>query len=136
MADPTQAEILASILYSTKKTLGLNWDYTAFDPDVIIHINTALSDLVDIGVGPSEGFMIEDETALWEDFLGDNLHFQPAKTFVWLKVRTLFDPPEGRYAIAATDGQLTQMLWRLNVNRENAEWVDPRPPTTALYGGI
>lgn len=135
MTDPTEAEILDSILYSTKKVLGLNWDYTAFDTDVIIHINTALSDLVDIGVGPAEGFAISDESATWDDFLGDNLHYEPAKTFVWLKTKTFFDPPEGRYAIAATDGQLAQMLWRLGVNRENAEWINPNPASVPLIGG-
>jgi hypothetical protein len=138
MTDPTTAEILASILLSTKKTLGIAPDYTAFDPDIIMHINTALSDLTDIGIGPSQGFVIADETALWADFLGDTIRYEAAKTWTWLKVRTLFDPPEGRYAIQATDGQLAQMLWRLNVNRENQEWVDPDPDIqedTILSGG-
>jgi hypothetical protein len=116
-----------SILKSVKKILGLEADYTVFDVDIITHINTALSDLVDVGVGPEGGFMIEDDTAVWADFIGSNLHFNPVKSFVYLKVKTFFDPPEGRYAIQATDGQLAQMLWRLNVNRENADWVDPNP---------
>lgn len=116
-----------SILNSVKKILGIEPDYTVFDVDIITHINTALSDLVDVGVGPAEGFMIEDNTAVWADFIGTNMHYNPVKSFVYLKVKTFFDPPEGRYAIQATDGQLAQMLWRLSVNRENADWVDPDP---------
>lgn len=127
-----------SILNTVKSILGLDPDFTVFDTSVITHINTALADLADIGIGPSEGFMIEDDTAVWADFIGDNLRYNPVKSFVYLKVRTLFDPPEGRYAIAATDGQLAQMLWRLSVNRENSEWTNPVDDVeedTILSGG-
>lgn len=127
-----------SILNTTKKILGIEADYTAYDLDIITHINTALADITDLGIGPTNGFQIEDATAVWSDFIGDNMRYNPVKSFVWLKVRTLFDPPEGRYAIQATDGQLAQMLWRLSVNRENVEWVDPDPDIpedTILSGG-
>jgi len=128
-----------SILDSTKDTLGLAADYTPFDAALITHINSAFSDLTDIGIGPSEGFIIEDNTAVWSDFIGDNLRYVGGVTnFIWLKTRTYFDPPEGRYAIQATDGQLSQMLWRLSVIRENVEWVPANPvieEDTILFGG-
>lgn len=117
-----------SILTSTKKILGIAEDYTVFDLDIITHINTAFSTLTQLGVGPAEGFMIEDDTAVWEDFYADDLQYNAVKTYVYLKVRQLFDPPTTSYQIAAYDRQIEQLEWRLNVHREETEWVDPDPP--------
>jgi hypothetical protein len=118
-----------SILISTKKILGLAQDYTAFDPDVMIHINTAFSTLTQLGVGPAEGFMIEDETAVWDDFLvmTDDLQYNSIKTYVYLRVRMLFDPPATSFVIAALNEQIKELEWRLNVHREETGWVDPDP---------
>lgn len=117
-----------SILTSTKKILGLAEDYTAFDLDVITHINTALSNLTDIGVG-QPGFMIEDAGSDWDEFL-DNTdpNFSNMKSYVYLKVKMLFDPPANSYLITAQQQQIEQLEWRMNVNRESRDWVDPNPP--------
>jgi hypothetical protein len=119
-----------SILTSTKKILGLDESYTAFDPDVITHINAAFSTLTQLGVGPAEGFMIEDETAVWDDFLvfADDLQYNSIKTYVYLRVRMLFDPPSTSFVITALNDQLKELEWRLNVHREETGWVDPDPP--------
>jgi hypothetical protein len=120
-----------SILISTKKILGIAEDYTAFDLDVITHINSAFSTLTQLGVGPATGFMIEDETAQWSDFVdvsGEDLQYNSVKTYVFLRVRMLFDPPQTSYLITATEKQLQELEWRLNVHREETDWVDPRPP--------
>jgi hypothetical protein len=127
-----------SILISTKKILGIAEDYTAFDLDVITHINSAFSTLTQLGVGPANGFMIEDETAQWSDFItdvtdpygtsGDDLQYNSVRTYVFLKVRYLFDPPQTSYLIAATEKQMQELEWRLNVHREETGWTDPRPP--------
>ena len=121
--------MITSILTGTKKILGLAEDYTAFDHDVITHINTAFSTLAQLGVGPPEGFMIEDETAEWIDFIDDtDLQYNSVKTYVYLRVRLLFDPPTTSYLIAAFQDQVRELEWRLNVHREETEWVDPDPP--------
>ena len=116
-----------SILTSTKKILGIAGDYTVFDLDIITHINTAFSTLTQLGVGPVEGFMIEDDQAVWEDYIVDDLQYNAVKTYVWLKVRQLFDPPTTSYLISAFEKQIQELEWRLNVHREETGWVDPDP---------
>ena len=116
-----------SILISTKKILGIAEDYTVFDLDIITHINTAFSTLTQLGVGPADGFMIEDETAVWEDFdpVDDHLNYNSVKSYVFLKTRQLFDPPTTSYLISAVEKQIQELEWRLNVYREGTEWIDP-----------
>lgn len=118
-----------SILISTKKNLGIAADYDVYDLDIITHINTAFSTLAQLGVGPVNGFMIEDDTAEWADFFGtEDFQLNSARTYVYLKVRLLFDPPQTSYLIAAMEKQIEQIEWRLNVHREETAWVDPDPP--------
>jgi hypothetical protein len=115
-----------SILISTKKILGLDKDYTPFDLDVTTHINAAFSILNQLGVGPVEGFMIEDETALWSDFIVPLNQLSLIKTYIYLKVRSLFDPPSTSYLITATNDHIKEYEWRLNSFRE---WeLDPVDP--------
>lgn len=108
-----------SILKSTKKILGLAEDYTAFDPDVVTHINAAFSILNQLGVGPAEGFMIEDENEDWDEFIVPQNQLNLVKTYVYLKVRMLFDPPTTSFLIEATNKQIEEYEWRLNEFREH-----------------
>jgi hypothetical protein len=114
-----------SILNSTKKILGIADDYTAFDLDIITHINTSLSTLTQLGIGLPEGFFIEDDSAVWDDFIADDPRFNSIKSYVFLKVRRLFDPPNTSYLIESMDRQIEELEWRLNVVREGTGWVDP-----------
>lgn len=116
-----------SILTSTKKVLGIAADYTAFDLDIITHINAAFSTLTQLGVGPADGFMIEDADAEWYDYIENDIQLNTVKSYVFLKVRQLFDPPTTSYLITAMEKQIQELEWRLNVNRETTEWVDPDP---------
>ena len=132
-----------SILTSTKKILGIAEDYTVFDLDIITHINTALSTLTQLGVGPAIGFMIEDEAAEWGDFIGNDLQLNSVKSYVFLKVKQLFDPPTTSFLIAAQEKQITELEWRLNSHREESQWVEPEPfqyeddePIPHIDGGI
>lgn len=117
-----------SILTSTKKALGLDEDYTVFDLDIITHINTAFSTLTSLGVGPAEGFMIEDKATDWTEYIGTDNQLNAVKTYVFLKVRMLFDPPATSFHITAMEHQIEELEWRLNTHREETEWVDPDPP--------
>lgn len=125
-----------SILNSTKKLLGMDEAYTVFDLDVITHINSVFSTLTQLGVGPANGFVIEDAEATWDDFIGDDLQNHAVKSYVWLRVRMLFDPPTTSYLISAYERQIQEAEWRLNVYREQTAWVDPDPPTITddLFG--
>ena len=116
-----------SILISTKKILGISEDYTVFDLDIITHINSAFSTLTQLGVGPAAGFMIQDDEDVWTDFIVDDLQYNSVKSYVFLKVRQLFDPPTTSYLISAVERQITELEWRLNVHREETAWVDPDP---------
>lgn len=126
-----------SILTSTKKSLGLTDTYTAFDPDIIMYINSALASLNQIGVGPGEGFSITDDTAVWTDFIGTDVRYNPVKTYVYLRTRLLFDPPTTSYLIDAMKDEITRHEWSLSVLREGAAWVDPSPTTLTedIYDG-
>lgn len=104
-----------SILTSIKKLLGIAEEYTQFDDDIIMHINTVFLNLTQLGVGPEEGFLIEDDTADWEDFIDDNAQLQAVKTYVYLKVKLLFDPPLSSSVIEAMNRQIAELEWRLNV---------------------
>jgi hypothetical protein len=116
-----------SILTSTKKILGLEVDYTAFDPDVTMFINSALGTLNQLGIGPEEGFMISDETATWEDLLGTDKRLEMVKQYIYLKVRVVFDPPDSGWLADAFAKQIEELAWRLNVVRESDAWTDPDP---------
>jgi hypothetical protein len=114
-----------SILTSTKLALGLVEEYTAFDPQIIMYINSVFSTLNELGVGPDVGFMIEDKDATWSAFLGNDPRLNSVKTYVYLRVRLLFDPPNTGFTTTAIEKQIKELEWRLNVQRENTEWVDP-----------
>lgn len=128
---------MGSILDDTKKILGIAPDYTAFDTDLIIHINSAFGTLNQLGVGPAEGFEISDNTATWDDFLAGDVRYNSVKTYVYLKVRLIFDPPATSFTIASIERQIEELEWRLNVAREATAWVDPLPPAVqdTIYDG-
>ena len=107
-----------SILVSIKKLLGIDASYTAFDVDVIVHINTAFAVLNQLGVGPANGFMIEGEAESWDDYITDN-NFSMLKTFVYLKVRLAFDPPTSTALIESMNNTLNELTWRLELEGQN-----------------
>lgn len=106
---------MESILTSIKKLLGIEEEYTQFDADIIMHINTVFLNLTQLGVGPSEGFLIEDDTAIWEDFIGDSSQLQAVKTYTYLKVKLLFDPPLSSSVTESMNRMIAELEWRLNV---------------------
>lgn len=115
----------SSILTSIKKSLGIEEGYTAFDPDIVMYINTALSTLNQLGIGPVDGFQITDKTATWESLIGTDPRLNFVQTYVLLKVRLLFDPPATSFAIDAIKTQITEYEWRINVFREVSIWPFP-----------
>lgn len=108
-----------SILVSVKKALGITEEYEHFDQDIIMHVNSALATLTQLGVGPATGFAIYDASADWSDFVEDTTIMQMIKSYVYLKVRILFDPPQSSAVIDCINKQLTEYEWRINVLAEN-----------------
>lgn len=113
---------MESILTSIKKMLGVEAEYTHFDPDIIMHINTVFFELNRIGVGPEEGFMIEDDTTTWLDYIPDQAKFEAVKTYVYIKVKLVFDPPSSSAAVASLERMADKLEWRLC---EMAEYSKP-----------
>ena len=111
---------MTSILNSIKKLLGIEQDYTHFDQDIILNINSVLMSLTQIGLGPSTGFIITGDTETWTDFLGERIDLESVKTFIYLKVRILFDPPSSSFVLDALERQASEMMWRLNVQIEGS----------------
>ena len=109
-----------SILDSVKKDLGIMPDYTYFDPDIIMDINSAFSILTQLGVGPSSGFSITDNTTLWSDYIPDDPHLEMVKTYVSKKTKQFFDPPSTGPIAEAHERVLKEMEWRINIA------VDPK----------
>lgn len=106
---------MESILTSIKKLLGIEKKYTQFDEDIIMHINSVFLNLTQLGVGPAEGFLIEDDSATWYDFIGDSNQLQAVKTYMYLKVKLLFDPPLSSSVIESMNRMIAELEWRLNV---------------------
>lgn len=111
---------MESILTSIKKLLGIAEEYEQFDPDIIMHINSVFMTLTQLGVGPSEGFSIEDATAEWTDFVDDITKVQAIRTYIYLKVKIVFDANSiGSATLAAYERQINELEWRLNVIAED-----------------
>lgn len=110
-----------SILNTTKKLLGLEPDLTCFDQDILVHINSVLSALTQIGVGPEEGFVIDDNTATYKDYLGeDEKRYQDIKAYIYYKVRLGFDPPANATLLNNIENLLNEIEWRI--------WMKANPP--------
>lgn len=117
-----------SILDSVKKQCNVDPSYTVFDDQIILHINTVFMVLNQLGLGPDAGFMIEDNSTTWDAFVGTNNNLNSVKTYMGLRVRMLFDPPQVGFVITAMNQQIEEFEVRLSINREGVSWTDPNPP--------
>ena len=110
-----------SILNSVKESLGIIPMYEHFDQQILFHLNSILAILPQIGVGPKEGFIVEDDTATWDELIGEvespNLYLY-VKSYVSLRVRLLFDPPTSSGAIDAMERQMRELEWRITVTTD------------------
>ena len=107
-----------SILTSIKKLLGITEEYTYFDVDIIMHINSVFSILTQLGVGPSNGFSIEDDSSTWDEFITDKSILESVKSYIYMKVRLMFDPPSSSFVLDSMDKMVKELEWRLNVSAE------------------
>lgn len=111
---------MESILISIKKLLGIGEDCDHFDPDIVMHINSVFMDLTQMGVGPSEGFSIEDDMTEWTEFIPDTKNLQAVKSYIYLRVKLLFDPPASSAVMEAMNRDIQRYEWRLNVAAESS----------------
>ena len=109
---------MESILLSIKKYVGGGAEHDHFDGDLIMHINSVFADLWQMGVGPSECFMIEDDLSTWEDFLQGSTKFNAVKSYMELRVKLLFDPPTNSAVLEAMKRECDKWEWRLTAAAE------------------
>lgn len=112
---------MESILTSIKKMLGITEEYEHFDQDIIMHINSVFMILTQLGVGPPEGFFIEDKSYFWTDFVDDTSQIEAIKSYMYLKVKLLFDPPDRAAVLESTNRLIDEFEWRLNVAADTTE---------------
>jgi hypothetical protein len=111
-----------SILTSTKKILNVGADDLNFDLDIITHINSAFSTLNQLGIGPSNGFSIEDDSTEWSDYGVPEVQLHLVKDYIYMKCRLLFDPPGTSFLLKVYEEGIKEKEWRLTVlkDEENA----------------
>ena len=107
-----------SIFESIKSLLGPDASYDVFDQDILIHINTAIAVLTQLGVGPATGFMVTGPDETWHDFIGDDKILQMVKTYIYMKVKMAFDPPVNSSVLNAYNEACKEYEWRLNVETD------------------
>ncbi len=107
-----------SIFESIKALLGPDASYEVFDQDILIHINTAVSTLTQLGVGPSSGLTVDGNTK-WSQLIGDVNMLNMARSYIYMKVRIAFDPPANSSTLKAYQDACAEYEWRMNVT------VDP-----------
>lgn len=113
-----------SILTSVKKMLGIASDYSHFDADIIMHINSVFMILHQLGVGPSEGFSISSDVETWDEFTNDDLTIESVKSYMYLKVGLLFDPPTSSNVLEARNRLAGELEWRLNAAADTSSQND------------
>lgn len=106
---------MRSILDSVKKVIGIDKEYKHFDTDILMHINTAFFSLNQLGIGPDAGYRIEGHEEQWDEFLLEREDLEAVKSYIFIKVRLLFDRPETSYGIQALERQAKELEWRLEV---------------------
>ena len=109
---------MESILTSIKKLLGITEEYEHFDQDIIMHINSVFMILTQMGVGPEEGFTISDSTTTWNEFTNDDKKIEAVKSYVYLKVRLLFDPPASSVLMEQYKESIKELEFRLGIKYE------------------
>lgn len=113
--------VSASILQSTKKYLGIDPDYDAFDQDITMFINSSIATLRQVGFGPLNGYSISGPDETWDDYYGDDNEYQFVKQYIYCKVRLMFDPPGNSFGISALEKSCEELIWRINNEYEITE---------------
>lgn len=111
-------EMSASILGTIKKLIGFDAEYHVFDLDLIVAINSSFMILNQLGVGPKEPFSIKSESETWTDFFGDKETFELAKSYIYLRVKLLFDAPNSGVLHQAVERQISEFEWRMRVQAD------------------
>lgn len=111
--------MLDSVLLSTKQMLGISPEDTSFDVNVLMNINTALTILMELGLTEAEDQLVTNDKMTWDDLLGGRTDIEYVKTYVYQKVKMIFDPPTSTAAIDAMQRSINELEWRICNNGRN-----------------
>lgn len=114
----SETQLVDSILLTIKKMLGLDAEYKVFDPEIVAYINSAFGTLHQLGVGPKTQFSILNEDDVWGDFLTAGEDINEVRTYIYLRVRLLFDPPSSSFVLNSFSEQIKELEWRLVVKTD------------------
>lgn len=117
MAAPTE-QIEGSILHDLKQLMGMEWDDNTFDLDLKLSANAIFLDLQQIGVGPKDGFEIEDHTTMWDAYLANDKNLNAVKSYMHLRLRLILDPPANGFLVTSLEKQIEKLEWRLQVKMD------------------
>ena len=103
-----------SILTTIKKLLGIDEEDISFDTDITIHINTVIPALSQMGIGPRNGFIVSSKAEKWSDYITSNdINLESIKTYIYIKVKLIFDPPANSTTIEAFKSNTAELEWRM-----------------------
>lgn len=134
MSTYTTAQIESSILLSIKKALGSAPDYTPFDAEITMHINSQIAALYQLGLDAAKTLIVTGPDEQWTDLIpaGDaRLHF--VKTYVYAKVKMIFDPPTSTAQMEALKSAAAEAEFRINVAVDKP--YDDLEPSSPLATG-
>lgn len=117
---------MESILLTIKKMLAIESDFDGFDTDIIVAINTAFMSLNQLGIGPEDGYSINDTEKKWSDYFGAKINLEGVKTYIYLKTRLIFDPPSNSFLVDAIARQIEELEHRL-IDQMEFFVTDPLP---------
>jgi hypothetical protein len=117
-----------SILDDTKIAIGMTAEQTEFNADLVLHINSVLADLHQMGIGPDEGYSIVNAADTWDEFIETEKRLNNVKSYIFLRVKMLFDPPSVGYVLTSLEKMIEKAEWRLTVAAD--EIKNPLPPET------
>lgn len=116
----SEISVNESILNSIKKLLNISKDDTSFDTDIIIHINSVITSLLQIGIG-KENFRVVDKDTKWTDYISKDENIDYIKTYIYLKVKMIFDPPANGSIMQSFNETIKELEWRLHINYESTK---------------
>lgn len=114
---------MESVLTSVKKMIGITEEDESFDLDLLIHINSVFGILTQIGAGPVKGFVIKDKSAKWTDFIPEGSKLEFVKSYVELKTKLIFDPPQSSTTKDAMEKCIAELEWRISVAVDPGETI-------------
>ena len=117
-----------SIFESVKKVLGLLGDDSSFDEDILLHINSVVSTLRQLGLSIPADFYVRDDVQTWQDLLGEFRDLDLVKSYMAMKVRLMFDPPSSSFGLKSMEEMAKEYEWRINVLTDQP-YSDPVLPS-------